>query len=215
MNEHCGSRPLARKRGNGANALVFSHRVMMHRREQTDDAQSQIVECASRARFGVRLCRIEHERACDPIRERRYGCGDRLFVIRHAGDHQSARDAVTIELSRADYRQRNRIAWRCRPAGDFTDALYGVRFFPELNRLADERIEKFAREEMHMGVEHFQIAERSGLFQYIYLLRNIKCGTDLWTFPAVGRLKSIRYLLYSDLVTMPTIFTHGAIGFTA
>src|SRR5262249_7471681 len=194
MNQHCCSRPLARKRGNGADALVFSHRVMMHRREQTDDAQSQIVECASRARFGVRLCRIEHKRACDPIRERRYGCGDRLFVARRAGDHQSSGDAVTVEFRRPDRRQLRRVARRHCPAGHLGGAFDGVRLFAEMRRLPCERLEKFVGEEMRVSVEYFKIAERSGLFQRSYLLCKI---------------------LYSDSVIMPTIFTHGAIGFTA
>jgi len=39
-----------------------------------------------------------------------------------------------------------------------------------LRGLPRERLQKFVGEEMRVGVEYFQIAERSGFLQHAYLL---------------------------------------------
>src|SRR4030095_8567590 len=113
-----------------------------------------------------------HKRSGDPIRERRYGRGDRLFVARRAGDHHSPGDAVTVEFRRPDRRQLTRGPRRHCPAGHLSGAFDGVRLFAELRRLPCERLEKFVGEEMRVGVEYFEIAEWSGPFQDSYLQRN-------------------------------------------
>src|SRR6266498_4972274 len=63
---------------------------------------------------------------------------------------------------------------------------------------------------MRVGVEYFKIAERSGFLQHIYLppAENVShMSYEIWHMTW--------RLLYSELFGMPTIFTHGAIGFTA
>src|SRR5262249_25970463 len=129
------------------------------------DPQSQIVERPARPRFGVRFCGIEHKRACDSIRKSPYCTGYRLFISRHAGDHQSAGDAVTVEFRYPDLRQLRRRARRHCPAGQVAGALNGVRFFAELRGLPRERLEKFIREEVNVSVAYFQIAEWSSFLQ--------------------------------------------------